>query len=139
MDSNQFLNVPKDVFVRLLQDLSYEEILNVCQSHPQVNNKCQSYEEVIFRDLLQRDYGIAGALVPAGTARQRYLDRRREQTFMDIFDWLHANNAGITADLLNDEIIAHPMGLINNKFMGQWIVNNNFIVAVPLTAVKCVL
>jgi len=124
------LNSDKDVMIEIFKILPYETIRDTCAFNPALTAKCNSIEERLFRILLQRDFNIAAGTVAAGKALLTYLERRRQLTFIDVYNWLSANGAGKIANLFRAEIQANPAGAVNQQFLA---VNGNidFILAVP--------
>jgi len=59
-DVSLWLNLPRDVFIQLVETngIRGKDLVSLCVSNPQINQKCNANGGELFRRLLRRDYGI---------------------------------------------------------------------------------
>jgi alpha-tubulin suppressor-like RCC1 family protein len=70
-------NLPYDIFVYLIMTgrLTGKDLLAMCVSSPAINEKCNHRDQELFRNLLQREFGVA--LPPGQNPRTEYLRRHK--------------------------------------------------------------
>lgn len=69
---NEWANLPTDVFYQLIDsgNVSGKDLVSACVSNPQINAKCNSRNEEIFRRMLLKNYGV----VSTENHRAKYIE-----------------------------------------------------------------